>query len=81
MSNEFKSPIQSLMNKSGEGNLSSKRLKCSIFEVFQIRNYAKCESLHVFKEVPYYMRTPSLEQAIDAEDYKLWLAYILQSRR
>ena len=63
--NDFESPIQNLMDKSGQGTLLSNRLKYLILEVFKsIRKFnAPClHDIFVPKEVPYDLRTPKLEQ-------------------
>ena len=65
--NDFESPIQSLIDKSGQENLLSNRLKYFILEVFKSVNKLNAGCLHdmfVRKEVPYDMRTPRLEQPI-----------------
>ena len=65
--NDFESPIQSLIDKSGQENALSNRLKYFILEVFQSVNKLNAGCLHgifVLKEVPYDMRTPRLKQPI-----------------
>ena len=52
--NDFESPIQSLIDKSGQENLLSNRLKYFILEVFKSVNKQNAECLHdmfVRKEV------------------------------
>ena len=63
--NDFESPIQNLMDKSGQGTLLSNRLKYLILEVFKSIRKSNVHCLHdifVLKEVPYDLRTPKLEQ-------------------
>ena len=63
--NDFESPIQNLMDKSGQGRLLSNRLKYLILEVFKSIRKSNVPCLHdifVLKEVPYDLRTPKLEQ-------------------
>ena len=63
--NDFESPIQNLMDKSGQGTLLSNRLKYLSLEVFKSIRKSNAPCLHdifVLKEVPYDLRTPKLEQ-------------------
>ena len=65
--NDFDSPIQKLIDKSGQGTLLSNRLKYFILEVFKsIRKLnAPClYDIFVLNAVPYNIRTPKLEQPI-----------------
>ena len=65
--NDFESPIQSLINKSDQENLSCDRLKYFISEVFISVNWLNSGCLHdifVLIEVPYDMRTSRPGQPI-----------------
>ena len=65
--NDFESPIQNLMDKSGQGTLLSNRLKYLILEVFKSIRKSNAPCLHdifVLQEVPYDLRTPKPEQPI-----------------
>ena len=58
--NNLESAIQSLIDKFGQENLLSNRLKYFILEVFKSVNKVNAGYLHdmfVLKEVPYDMRT------------------------
>ena len=64
---DFDSPIQSLIDKLGQGTLLSNRLKYFILEVFKSIRKLNAPCLHdmfVLNEVPYNLRTPKLEQPI-----------------
>ena len=65
--NDFDSPIQNLIDRSGQGTLLSNRLKYFILEVFNSIRKLNAPCLHdlfVLNEVPYNLRTPKLEQPI-----------------
>ena len=65
--NDFESPIQNLMEKSGQGTLLSNRLKYLILEVFKSirKSNAPCLlDIFVLNEIPYDLRTTKLEQPI-----------------
>ena len=65
--NDFDSPIQNLIDKSGQGTLLSNRMKYFILEVFKSIRKLNAPCLHdlfVHNEVPYNLRTPKLEQTI-----------------
>ena len=65
--NDFDLPIQSLIDKLGQGTLLSNRLKYFILEVFKSIRKLNAPCLHdmfVLNEVPYNLRTLKLEQPI-----------------
>ena len=65
--NDFDSPIQNLIDKSGQGTLLSNRLKYFILEVFKSIRKLNAPCLHdlfVLNGVPYDLTTPKLEQPI-----------------
>ena len=65
--NDFDSPIQNLIDKSGQETLLSNRLKYFILEVFKSIRKLNAPCLHdslVLNRVPYNLRTPKLEQSI-----------------
>ena len=65
--NDFDSPIQNLIDKSGQDTLLSNRLKYFILEVLKTIRKLNAPCLHdlfVLNEVLYNLRTPKLEQPI-----------------
>ena len=81
--NDFDSPIQSLIDKLGQGTLLSNRLKYFILEVFKSIRKLNAPCLHdmfLLNEVPYNLRTPKLEQPIRTTNYGLAISSYLGSK-